>query len=117
MYQDNLDGCPPDYLMRPEYYRLDNTNDELEYCCNLDGDEYKQLPKSQAYLMEEYPKDHSKKRTPEQWIWTTRDGEELFVDEMDTKHIKNCVKMIYREEGAVNCFTAFIGELIKRGEI
>lgn len=118
MYQDNMDFCPPDYLMRPECYpNLWDNTDDLEYYCNLDDDEYIQLYESQAKIIGEHPKDHSKIQTSDQWIWTTKDGKELFVKDMDTNHIKNCIKMIYRKHGAVNCFTAFIGELIKRGEI
>ena len=51
------------------------------------------------------------------WIWTTKDGKKLFVKDMDTNHIKNCIKMICRNNPTISCFTAMIKELIKRGEI
>lgn len=89
MYQDNLDFCPPDY-----YTLEDNT---IQFY-------------NQTY-------DCPRLKTSDQWIWTTKEGKEIPVREMDTNHIKNCIKMIYKKNGAVNCFTAFIGELIKRGEI
>lgn len=88
MYQDNMDFCPPDY------YKLEDGT------IRFYNQNYEPVVKNS-----------------DQWIWTTKEGKELFVKDMDTNHIKNCIKMIYKKNGAINCFTAFIGELIKRNEI
>ena len=105
MFQDNMDYCPPDY------YKLEDGT--IRFYTQFGEITQDLSPK----IIEEYPRDHSKLRTSDQWIWTTKEGKELFVKDMDTNHIKNCIKMIYKKNGAVNCFAAFIGELIKRGEI
>ena len=31
--------------------------------------------------------------------WRTKDGELIAIKDMDTSHIKNCIKMIYRSNG------------------
>lgn len=31
--------------------------------------------------------------------WRTRDGELIAIKDMDTSHIKNCIKMIYKSNG------------------
>lgn len=88
MYQDNMDFCPPDY------YKLEDGTIRF----------YTQI----GEITQNFESD---------WIWTTKEGKKLSVKDMDTNHIKNCIKMIYKKNGAVNCFTAMIGELIKKGEI
>lgn len=53
-----------------------------------------------------------------QRIWITKDGNVLFVGEMDTSHIKNCINMLERNNhpGKVPLIGMFLKELSDRGE-
>lgn len=50
-------------------------------------------------------------------LWETREGKILKLSMMGTDHIKNCIKMLVRNEYEEGFVFNFVKELIKRNEL
>lgn len=57
-------------------------------------------------------------------VWETKDGESLYISEMGTNHIKNCMKMLSNQvkenehsEYTIDYLASFEEELEKRNRI
>ena len=51
-------------------------------------------------------------------IWVTKDGKELKISEMETSHIKNCIRFIQKKDDDffLEYIPVFRSELERRGE-
>lgn len=51
-------------------------------------------------------------------IWVTKDGKELKISEMETSHIKNCIRFIHKKDDDffLGYIPVFRSELERRGE-
>lgn len=50
--------------------------------------------------------------------WRMKDGELIALQDMDTSHIKNCIKMIHRNNGWRSQYLPYFGrELHRRGQL
>ena len=75
---------------------------EEENCC-FDPEDllYEQYLKEQSTEEEEIKViiHISRQAYPHNPLWVTEDGEKLRIEDMSTKHIKNCLKLIYKRNG------------------
>lgn len=85
---DNLDDCPPDY------YTLEDGSVRFYTAVGTVDQNYKH-----------------------DWIWTTKEGTKVRVEDMSTSHIKNCLKQAIRNNPITNIYEAMLEELIKRNEL